>query len=140
VRRFELSSEISGDPADAWVKLSDLSTYSSWNSLIPAAEGTLSPGSQVNLRVLGPGGFARTFRPEVLSVEAPHQIRFAGSLGHRNLVHMVHTLELIGSTPRFVLRQQWEVTGVLVPLVWPLLVAGMRRFARVGSDLEALRR
>ena len=60
----------------------------------------------------------------------------AASVGHRWLLHMVHsfTVDTVGPSASS-LTQRWQVTGVLVPLLWPLIRRGMARFAELGSDL-----
>jgi hypothetical protein len=137
VREFEISSPVEGGLQQAWETLTDFSTYGEWNHLIPFAEGSLSPGSRLELRLSGPGGSRRPFRPIVVAAEPPRKLVLEASVGHRSLIHMVHHFTLSGSAPTIVLQQRWEATGALVAILWPLLRAGMARFDRLATDLDA---
>ena len=137
-REFELSTPIDGTPDQAWAVLTDFQNYSEWSHLVPFAEGAIAPGAPVLMRVRGPGRRVRPFRPSVVSIDPPRELVFQASVGHRSLIHMVHYFTIVGSAASGVsLRQRWVATGVLVPVLWPLLRFAMARFREFGVDLSA---
>ncbi len=137
-REFEISTPIDGSADEAWAVLTRFADYSKWSRLLPFASGTLIPGTRLDLRIRGPGRRAFSFRPRVVSVNPPHELVLDASVGHRSLVHMVHSFTLIGCAEIGVqLRQRWVATGILVPVLWPLLRHAMARFNEFGTDLSA---
>ncbi len=137
-REFEISTPIDGSADEAWAVLTRFEDYSKWSRLLPFASGTVVPGTRLDLRIRGPGRRVFSFRPRVVSVDPPHELVLDASLGHRSLVHMVHSFTFVGSTETGVqLRQRWVATGILVPVLWPLLRRAMARFNEFGTDLSA---
>jgi len=137
-REFEISTPIDGSADAAWAVLTRFADYSKWSRLLPLASGTLVPGTRLDLRIRCPGRRASSFRPRIVSVNPPHELVFDASVGHRSLVHMVHSFTFVGRAQIGVqLRQRWVVTGILVPVLWPLLRRAMSRFNEFGTDLSA---
>ena len=137
-REFEFSTPIDGTPDLAWAVLTDFDAYPQWSHLIPFASGATVPGTRVLFRIRGPGRRLRPFRPTVVSVDQSRELAFEASLGHHLLVHMVHYFTLVrGGTSGLSLRQRWVATGLLVPVLWPLLRLAMARFREFGADLNA---
>jgi hypothetical protein len=136
LRHFELSTTIPANQDRVWQTLVRLPEWSAWNRLVPHAEGELRPGTTLDLKIRGPGGRPGPFHPTVVSVNPPTELVLAASVGSRWLLHMVHsfTVEAVGPAASL-LRQRWNATGLLVPLLWPLIRRGMARFAEFGSDL-----
>lgn len=125
-------------PADrdrVWRALAGLPEWHAWNRLIPHAEGELRPGARLDLRLRGPASRTMPFHPVVVSVDPPNELVLAASIGSLRLVHMVHSFTLeAGGLNTSLLKQRWSATGVIVPLLWPLLRRGMVRFGELGSD------
>lgn len=137
-RRFQLSTPIDGTPEEAWAVLAAFDAYPRWNHLVPFARGTTTAGERVLLHVRGPGRRTRPFRPTIESIDPPRELVFRASVGHRSLIHMVHSFEIVGSVASGVsLRQRWVASGALVPILWPLLRGAMARFSEFGVDLDA---
>ncbi len=137
-REFELDTPIDGTPDQAWAVLTDFDAYPRWNHLVPFASGATVPGARVLLRVRGPGRRLRPMRPTIVSIDPPRELVFQTSVGHRSLIHMVHSFTFVGSVASGVsLRQRWVATGALVPVLWPLLRLAMARFSEFGADLSA---
>ncbi len=137
-REFEISTPIDGSADEAWAVLTHFEDYSKWSRLLPFANGVAVPGARLDLRIRGPGRRLRPFRPRVVSVDPPHEMVLDASVGHRSLVHMVHSFTFVGCAETGVqLRQRWVATGILVPVLWPLLRRAMARFNEFGTDLSA---
>ncbi len=137
-REFELSTPIDGTADQAWAVLTDFDAYPQWSRLVPFASGATVPGARVLLHIRGPGRRARPFRPTIVSIDPPREFVFQKSVGHRSLIHMVHSFTIVGSVASGVsLRQRWVATGALIPILWPLLRHAMTRFSEFGTDLNA---
>ncbi len=137
-REFELATPIDGTLDQAWAALTDFDAYPQWSRLVPFASGEAVPGARVLLRVRGPGRRLRPMRPTIVSIDPPRELVFQASVGHRSLIHMVHSVTFVGSAASGVsLRQRWVATGALVPVLWPLLRLVMARFSEFGADLSA---
>ena len=136
MRNFEIHTTIQGEPNRAWEVMTDLSRYGEWSKLIPFAEGELSPGSRLNLRIRAPGGLLRPFRPTVVSITSPKELVLEATIGHRKLIHILHSFTLVKAESQLKLLQRWEATGTLVPMAWPLMRLGMSQFEEYGLDLN----
>jgi hypothetical protein len=138
MREFELTTEIDAPQSYAWQTLVALETWPQWNHLVPSGRGDVRVGAVLDLRMRRPDGGYRPHRPTVLALRPPDEVVLAASFGHRRALHMVHSLAIEPrGAERCRLRQRWEVTGLLVPVLWPQLVSTMARFAELGDDLAA---
>lgn len=137
MREFELTTEIVAAQERAWQSLLRLDEWPPWNRLMPSARGAPRPGAMLDLRMRRVDGAHRPHRPTVVSFQPPECVVLAAALGHHRLVCMVHSLsnESLG-LGRSRLRQTWSVTGLLVPLIWPMLVGIMSRFSELGEDRD----
>jgi uncharacterized protein YndB with AHSA1/START domain len=78
--RIETSIEIRATPATVWRILADLSGHSQWNPFIRSIEGRLERGERLGVRIAPPGRKVMAFRPRVLVVDEPHELRWIGRL------------------------------------------------------------
>ena len=136
MRQFELSTDIPAGQERSWRTLVRLDEWSAWNQLVPQAKGDLRPGSILDLKIRGRSGRLSSFRPVVVSLAPPGELVLEASVGRRWLLHMVHTFSVERMAPEASrLRQHWVATGLLAPMLWPVIRNGMARFAQLGSDL-----
>jgi hypothetical protein len=135
-RRFELTTPVDGTADQAWAVLTDFDAYPRWNGLVLFADGTIEPGARVLLRVRGPGRRQRSVRSTIVGIDPRRELVFEASVGHRSLVHMVHSFTVESPAGGVVLRQRWVATGILVPVLWPFLRLAMARFREFGVDLS----
>jgi hypothetical protein len=71
--------DINAAPAEVWSVLSSLSSYGEWNPAIIAARGDLRVGARLTLRFHPKGTRGYTFRPKLLVVDPPYELRWLGS-------------------------------------------------------------
>jgi hypothetical protein len=136
MRTFELHTDIPAGREHAWQVLTDLTAWSKWNHLVPAAAGALRPGATLELMLRNAGGVPQPFRPVVLAVTPPRELVLAAAVGPRWMLQMVHTFQLEATGPdTAVIRQRWIATGLMAPVLWPVLRRNMMRFAELGADL-----
>jgi hypothetical protein len=70
--------DIEAAPESVWSVLTALKWYGEWNPAIIAASGTVSVGSRLTLRFQPPGTRGYTFRPKLLVVDRPRELRWLG--------------------------------------------------------------
>jgi hypothetical protein len=136
LKTYELLDEIAAPAAVAWRALTDLRSWSSWNSLIPQVEGELLPGTPVTLHIQDAKGRSQAFRARLVGIRADSGLVFKAGLGPRWLLHMTHALAIEArAADRCQLRQTWRVTGLATAPLWRSLQRDMQRFSRIGVDL-----
>ncbi len=136
MKSFELIDDIEAPAASVWGLLADLATWSSWNTLIPHAEGRLLPGSQLRLEVRDASGRKRPFRARVVDVHPTRGLVLVASVGAPWLLHMTHVLAVEPTANNGCrLRQTWTVSGLAHTAMWRSLRADMTRFDRIANDL-----
>lgn len=118
-----------GTPAEhVWEVLTDFARYPEWNPFIRSASGPLREGSRIEVRIEPPGSKGMTFRPVLLAVDAPRELRWLGHFGVRGIFDGEHAfvIEPLGSNRvRFVHRERFS--GLLVPLLWRTLDTNTRQ-------------
>jgi len=133
---YELSTPIDAPIESAWHGLVHLDDWPQWNNLVPSASGNVTTGARLEFQIRREDGRGlRRHRPVVVTVAAPNQVVLAASFGHKRLLHLVHSFcfERQGSGLR--LRQTWDATGLLVPILRCELTKTMARFTELGEDL-----
>ncbi len=137
MRRIELEAALEAPATEAWRVLVDLQRWPQWGRLVTSAQGHFVPGAVWTVRLRGePGGTTRTMRPQFVEMTPPQRVVFETRLGAGWLVKLRHTFEIrdLGSD-RSTLRQSFEASGLLVPILWHELEPGMTQFAEFGQDL-----
>ncbi len=77
--RTEITINASADRV--WTVLTDFTSFPQWNPFITSAEGELTPGQTLTIRLQSPGGKGMTFKPKVLVAEPNKELRWLGHLG-----------------------------------------------------------
>ncbi len=140
MRHFELSTDIAAPAERVWEALVTLPDWPRWNRLVPQGDGVVAVGEQLSFRIrvsprdVVPPSF-RPHRPTVLVVDRRATLVLEASFGARWMVHMVHSFFVEPTPEGCRLRQTWETSGVLVPLLWPRLLAAQQGFSEFGEDL-----
>lgn len=117
MKKLETHITIDAPPRVVWDVLTDLDQYAEWNPFVVEAQGNVTPGSRLQVRLQSPGGKASKFRPTVTTVEPERTFEWLGHLAFRGIFDGRHRFELepSGSGTRFV--QSEEFRGILVPLL-----------------------
>ncbi|WOX10167.1 SRPBCC domain-containing protein [Streptomyces sp. N50] len=108
--------DIDATPQAVWDVLTDFAAYGEW-STFSTAEGTAEVGSRLTMRMPG-----MTFRPTVTVATPGQELRWAGTLGIKQLFHGRHSFVLSPNhdgTTR--LTNHEEFSGALVTLIRPFL-------------------
>lgn len=93
---FEVCTSIEIDaPAErVWSVLADLGAYADWNPMIRSASGELVEGSRLDLRFEPDGSKPRRFRPRLLMVSPPGELRWLGNPGVPGFFESEHYFKL----------------------------------------------
>jgi hypothetical protein len=109
--------DINASAERVWQLLTDFASYPQWNPFIRRISGKLSTGERLEVRLEPPESRGITLRPQVLTAEAKHQLRWLGHLFVPGLFDGEHTFviqPLEEGRVRFVQREVFR--GLLVPL------------------------
>jgi hypothetical protein len=112
VHELHTAIEIDADAEKVWSILTDFAAYERWNPFIRRVEGSPVAGSSIEIRIQ-----RMRFRPNLLVVERPRELRWLGHFlfpgifdgDHRFTIH-----PLPGNRVRF--EQSERFSGLLVPL------------------------
>ncbi|MGB1016388.1 MAG: SRPBCC domain-containing protein [Nannocystaceae bacterium] len=133
---YELSTPIDAPIENAWHGLVYLHDWPQWNNLVPRASGEVVVGAQLEFQIRRDDGKGlRAHRPVVLTLAPPKKIVLAASFGHQRLLRLVHSFYFDNQGSELRLRQTWDATGLLVPILRSELTKTMARFAELGEDL-----
>ncbi len=111
-----------------WKKLTDFSSYPSWNPLIRIDQGEPRRGALLQVRISPPGSFVMTLRPRVKRVENNREFRWVGSFLIPGIFDGEHCFRIIDKEDNKVLFQHFErFSGLLVPIVLKSIEANIRR-------------
>jgi hypothetical protein len=139
VREIVTEIEIDSPAERVWEVLTDFAAYPQWNPFIRRAEGELREGARLEIRIEPPGGRGMTFRPVLLEVRRPTELRWLGRLGLRGLFDGEHVFSLEPldrGGVRLVHRERF--TGLLVPLLWrPLERSTREGFESMNGALRS---
>jgi len=138
-RTIRSAVEIQAPPERVWDVLTDFASFPAWNPFIREAQGTLTPGARLRVRLRLIDGRSMTFRPRVLRVEPNRELAWLARTGAPGLLDVERRFVIEPRGPDGVRFVQSEVcTGVLAPL----LALGMEARILDGyRDLEgALKR
>ncbi len=136
----ELRSEIDIDapPEAIWEVLTDFETFPQWNPFIRRVRGNLQSGGRLEVYLHPSGAMGTTFRPTVLAVDPPRELRWLGHIFFPGLFDGEHIFTIEPVAPgrvRFTQREAFR--GVLVPLLWPMLGAStLRGFNEMNRELK----
>lgn len=137
----EISTEIEIDASAerVWQVLTDFPAYPQWNSGTYEIRGEAKPGTRLDVRVRPVGRLSVGFRVTVLRAVVGRELCWRGQLLLPSLFAGEHffTIEPLGNgRVRFVQREVY--TGLLVPVIMPILEASNRRlFGRINKALKA---
>ncbi len=114
--------EIERPAKQVWAVFSDFPTYPDWNPFITQISGEMTPGNELKVTILPPGGEAMDFTPTVTEFIPMRRFAWLGHVGIPRLFDGAHYFEvedLGNGRSRFI--QGEEFRGVLVPFLKPKL-------------------
>lgn len=138
-KRLATEIVIDAPPAVVWQVLTDFADYPAWNPFIRAISGELQRGARLDVCIQPMNSKMMRFRPQVLVCDAPHHLRWRGTLIVPGLFDGEHDFRLErledGNT-RFLHSETFS--GLLVrPLVRKLEAQTLPGFAAMNAALKA---
>jgi hypothetical protein len=130
MKHYETSATIDAPPEAVWAVLTDLGSYTTWDSGIERVEGTIAPGATIKVySKVSPG---RAFPVEVAELVANQRMVWRAGMP-LGLFKGVRTFRLTpqGAATRFDVRE--EFSGPLLGMIWrsmPDLQPSFDQFAR----------
>ena len=123
MRELFTETEISAPPEYVWCILVHFNKFPEWNPFIKKAEGQITEGGRLKVRIEPPGGTGMTFKPIVKRVVLNRELRWLGRLMVQGLFDGEHSFEILptgDASVRFIQRESFR--GLLVPLFWKSLM------------------
>ena len=123
-----------------WQVLTDFAAFPDWNPFMRSAEGSLTPGSKLTVRLQPPGSKGMTFKPTVLKADPGGELRWIGHLLFPGLFDGEHHFIIEhteGGQVRFVHGERF--TGILVPIMalFGLFKGTAKGFEEMNQALKA---
>lgn len=128
---------INAQPDAVWQALTDFSAYPQWNPFIKKIERL---SEKELIAEMGEGLSKTTFRPIIITMNAPHEFRWLGKLGGLGWLfkgehYFILSLEQKGTN--FIHGENFS--GILAWLLWPMIKKDIRNnFIRMNQALKAL--
>lgn len=136
----ELRTEIGIDarPDVIWEILMDFAKYPEWNPFIKSISGDAKVDSKLKVRLEPEGGSPMTFEPKVVAADVNSKFAWRGKVLMSGIFDGQHEFilePLAEGETRFVHRE--EFSGILVPILWPMLEAKTKRgFTQMNEALK----
>jgi hypothetical protein len=128
MREIATEIDIAGSPERVWGVLTAFEAFPEWNPFIRKVSGEFREGARLEVHIQPPGHKGRTFRPVLVRVRPPRELRWLGRLWFPLVFDGEHafTIEDLGNNRvRFGQRERFR--GALVPLLWRSLARDIRR-------------
>jgi len=131
---------INATPERVWTVLTDFTSFPQWNPFITSAEGDLTPGHTLIVRLQSPGGKGMTFKPKVLVAEPNKELRWLGQLGMSGIFDGEHYFVIEAADNggiRFIQGERFR--GILVPILsfMGMLNNTLQGFSNLNQALKA---
>lgn len=128
MREIVTAIDITGSPERVWKVLTAFDEFPLWNPFIRKVSGELQEGRRLEVHIQPPGHRTMIFRPVLVRVQPPRELRWLGRLWLPRLFDGEHAFiieDLGAQRVRFVQREQFR--GILVPLLWVFVGLDTRR-------------
>ena len=138
MREIHTEIEIDAAPDRVWAVLADVGAYSEWNPFLRSVRGDLKPGGRLEVIARVEDGPTLIFRPRILCVDPPRELRWRGALLLPGLFKGEHIfrIEPAGEgCSRFLHSEKF--VGLLMPFMGLLLRQNRRGYLLMNKALKA---
>lgn len=125
-RRIETVIDIAAAPSAVWRVLMDFSAYPDWNPMVRSIAGTPRRGERLDVCIQPPGKSRMRFRPRVQVVDEARAFSWLGQLLLPGLFDGLHEFRLQPVADGTRLYHRESFSGLLLPLLWPMMEAPTR--------------
>lgn len=138
MRELRTEIDIDARPEKVWEILMDFAKYPDWNPFIKSISGNAAVDSKLKVRLEPDGGMPMSLEPKVVAVNPNKKFAWRGKLLMSGIFDGQHEFilePLTDGKTRFVHRE--EFSGVLVPILWPMLeTKTTRAFTQMNEALK----
>lgn len=120
VREIATEIEIDGSAQRVWDVLADFAAYPHWNPFLLKVHGMPETGQRIRFWFELPRGFKAPACATVLKADRGRELRWAGSVPGLFTAEHYFVFERAG-TSKLRVRHGEVFSGLLLPLVWPIL-------------------
>jgi len=119
-REIATDIEIDGTAQRVWDVLADFAEYPRWNPFVLKVDGTPKAGERIRFWFELPRGFRAPACATIVKAETGIELRWAGGLPGLFRAEHYFLIERIGPA-RLRFRHGEIFSGLLVPIIWPML-------------------
>lgn len=127
MREIRTDITIEGTAEDVWRVLMDFDSYPEWNPFIRSIEGSTSNGEKITAVLGATGKRPFTISPTIQEHDAPSRFAWLGSIGTKGVFDGHHQFELAESRTNTHFLHYEEFSGILAPLIAPLIRSSTER-------------
>lgn len=121
MQEITTSTPIAASPSTVWKVLMDFAAYPEWNPFITSIAGDATPGESLDIELSRPNKKPMSIAPHVVTADVESRFAWLGTIGIRGILDGYHQF-VLEPTPEGTLFNHFEeFTGLLVPLVLPLI-------------------
>lgn len=120
--------EINARAEKVWKVLMDFEAYPEWNRFVREISGKAKVGATLSVYIKPEGGTGAKLAPAVVEVSENKLFAWKGKLGIRGIFDGRHEFQIepiADDKVRFIQRE--EFSGILVPVLWPMLRKNTQR-------------
>jgi hypothetical protein len=137
-KELKTQVELNAPPGRVWRALTDFASFPLWNPFIREVLGELRVGVRLRVKMELHGSRPWVFRPTLLRVDEPRELKWLGQLFVGGLFDGEHRFVLEPTAQGTRLVQAERFSGWLVPVVWSWLEEGTKRgFEEMNRALKA---
>lgn len=118
--------------------LTDFAAYPDWNPFLTRVAAAVETGARLEMRLVQPGGIEGNFRPTVLAVSPPNELRWVADLLPGGLLRGEHRFAIESPFPgRVRFLQQESFSGLFAPFLAGLVIRiGRPKFDAMNRALK----
>ena len=134
MQHFESSALIDATPETIWAILTDVGSYSDWDSGVVRVEGRVAPGEK--LKLVSEVNPKRAYPIKVAELAPPERMVWTGGMP-LGLFKGVRTYTLTPEDGATRFRMREELSGPMLPLIWRSMPDMQPSFEKFAGGLKA---
>lgn len=118
MKRLKTEIEVEASAERVWEILTDFDSFPDWNPFIPRAIGVVQEEEELEVHIRPPGSKGMTFKPKVIFMRPPQELRWLGRLWVPGIFDGEHFFIIEPTSTnrlRFVHGENFR--GILVPFL-----------------------
>ncbi|MFI7611194.1 SRPBCC family protein [Nonomuraea terrae] len=138
MRQIRTEIHISATPEQVWAILVNFTAYPEWNPLTPGLRGEPVAGSRLTLPTTFIPGSSVTvpMRATVEEVTPPRRLAWRSNVIAPGIASSLHAFELTPDAGGTHVLHRETVTGVMAPVVWPMVSRFAPQFDQLNRKLK----